>query len=489
MKKLLPLVALLFGLAGLPALAADLPAYKAPPVFAAPVYNWTGFYVNAGAGYGTWTGDTTTIDPVTGLCDLCVNQIQGGRGFLGTAGLGYDYQFGESIVAGVFGDGTYSGLSGTIQDQGPFYAGTINQNWSWAAGGRLGWLITPDLLVYGKAGFTETHFTGTGMQDTGTGQYFGASTPGFTTNGWFVGGGMESMFAPGWFWRTEYRVADYAARDITDVSPTRVEDSIRFRPIVQTVTSGVVYKFNWGSAPPIPSFASLPILQAFTPATATPWTGIYADAGIGYGMWTANTTTLLPGTDLCNLCVNQRQGGRGVTGTVGGGFDYQATSHIVLGVFGDFDPSSIRGTIQDQGPFFAGTIAQNWAWTAGARAGWLVTPAILSYTDAGFTQARFSGGQMLDTRTGFATNFSTPGFTTDGWFLGGGVEAMFAPGWFWRAEYRYAWDGAHNIADTSATGVRDDIRFHPQTQTATFGLVYKFNWTAPAAPAPVVAKY
>ena len=88
-----------------------------------------------------------------------------------------------------------------------------------------------------------------------------------------------------------------------------------------------------------------------------------------------------------------------------------------------------------------------------------------------------------------APSFSTSGFTTDGWMLAGGVEAEFAPGWFWRAEYRYAQYGVHVIADTSPTEPDDNIRFHPEEQTATVGLVYKFNWAPPAPPAPVVAKY
>lgn len=490
MKKLLPLIALTFGLSAAgPAFAADLPTapvYKAPAV--APAYNWTGLYVNGGAGYGMWSGNTTTLDPGTGVCDLCVNQIQGGRGFLGTIGAGFDYQFSDHIVAGIFGDGDFSGMRGTIQDQNPFYAGTINENWSWAAGGRLGWLITPELLAYAKVGFTQTHFNGTAMQDTGAGAYVGFSTPGFTTDGWFIGGGVESMFAPGWFWRTEYRVANYGARDIADASDVGSVDDIRFHPIVQTVTSGLVYKFNWpGMAPPaLPSLASLPIFQAFAPASVTPWTGIYVNAGVGYGMWTANTTTLEAGTGFCHLCLNQMQGGRGISGTIGAGFDYQFSDHIVAGVFGDFDPSGIKGTIQDQNPFFAGTINENWSWAAGARLGWLVMPEILSYTNAGFTQARFGGAQMVYTFDDSATGDSTSGFTTDGWFLGGGVEAMFAPGWFLRAEYRWAGYGAHDIADTSPTDIEDDIRFRPVVQTATAELVYKFNWTAPA---PVVAKY
>lgn len=466
--------------------AADLPNLKASPIFSGPsVYNWSGFYVNAGSGYGIWNANTTTIDPATGLCVLCTNQTQGGRGFIGTAGAGFDYQFTDRLVAGAFGDADFGQISGTIQDQGPFFAGSISNNWSWDAGARLGWLITPELLAYGKAGFTEAHFTGTGMQSTFTGAYVGNSTFGFTTDGWLVGAGVESLFAPGWFFRTEYKVEDYGAHEIADSGPL-TQNNIRFRPVVQTVTSSLVYKFNWSSAPPaIPALASLPIFQALAPAAATPWTGVYANAGVGYGLWSANTITLIPATNTCHLCLNQRQGGRGVTGTIGVGFDYQLSQHLVLGAFGDFDPSGLKGTIQDQGPYTVGAISENWAWDLGARIGWLVTPQILSYTDAGFTQARFGGAQMVSALDGIPMG-TTPTFTTDGWFLGGGVEAMFASGWFVRGEFRSSSYGAQVLSDASPTFRYDDIRFHPQVETGTVGVVYKFSWTAPA---PVVAKY
>ena len=42
---------------------------------------------------------------------------------------------------------------------------------------------------------------------------------------------------------------------------------------------------------------------------------------------------------------------------------------------------------------------------------------------------------------GAPSGFSTPAFTANGWFLGGGVETSLLPGWFWRTEYRYAYYG------------------------------------------------
>ena len=66
MKKLLLATVALVALgATVPALAADLAArpYTKAPAYAAPIYNWTGFYVGVNAG-GAWNqsdATTTTI--------------------------------------------------------------------------------------------------------------------------------------------------------------------------------------------------------------------------------------------------------------------------------------------------------------------------------------------------------------------------------------------------------------------------------------------
>jgi outer membrane immunogenic protein len=470
-----------------PALAADLPSSKAPPVYTPPppAFSWTGFYLDVGAGYGEWNGYSSTLNPTTGTCVVCTTETQGGHGFLGRGGGGFDYQFADRLVAGVFADGTYGGLTGTIQANGQ--SGTTNQDWSWAAGGRLGWLITPTLLAYGNAGFTQAHFTGAGLLTSATALPSGYGVPGLTANGWFAGLGVEAMFAPGWFWRTEYRYADYDAGTLADTGGGPALSSIRFHPIEQTITSGVVYKFGWPDfAPPgLPSFTQL--TDGFAPISgATNWSGLYANAGIGFGLWSAIENTLSPATGACIVCTAQRQGGSGVFGTVGAGYDYQLTNKLVVGVLGDYDPSDIRGTIQDQGNGYVGTIAQTWAWAVGARLGWLAAPDVLTYTKAGFTQAHFGGAGLQSAGNGASTAFYTPGFTTNGWFLGGGLEAQFAPGWFWRFDYRYAEYDPRNLAElpTATTA----IHFRPEEQTATLGLVYKFNWAAPVV-APVAAKY
>src|SRR3981081_4029323 len=99
-----------------PAVAADLPArtYKAPPP-PAPVYNWTGFYIFGGGGYGIF--DPSTHPPtLPGGPPLTIGHKDGGDGFFGTAGIGYDWQFGGPWVAGVFADGQFGSIRGSLTD-------------------------------------------------------------------------------------------------------------------------------------------------------------------------------------------------------------------------------------------------------------------------------------------------------------------------------------------------------------------------------------
>ena len=453
--------------------AADLPMktpVKAPD---AVVTNWTGVYVNGGFGYGLWSADTTTVNPSTGACLLCVTQTQGGKGWLGVVGIGYDYQFASNFVAGVFGDVNFGRLKGTIQDQGPFFAGETKEEWAWAAGARVGWLMTPEALIYVNGGYTSARFSGANMVNTFVGASTGFSTPGVTTHGGFVGIGTEYALAgtlglgPGWFWRNEYRYASYGSKSLTDTNGAGAQANITFKPVVQTVTSEIVYKLNTGG----PSYAAAPL----PPAN---WSGFYINGGIGYGGWVADTTTVNPTTGLCILCIVQKQGGKGWLGVAGVGFDYQIMPRIVAGVFGDFDFSSLKGTIQDQGPFFVGSIKQEDAWAVGARAGWLVTPRLLTYWNVGYSSARFSGTNMVFSFNGSPTGFTTPGTTFNGWFAGGGLEAPIMPNLFWRTEYRYASYDSKSLSDTNGTGIglAANITFKPVVQTVTTQLLYKFNW-------------
>jgi len=449
------------------AFAADLPTKAPPPMISATP--WTGLYVNGGIGYALWAADETVGGaPLT--------QVQGGKGWLATIGLGYDYQFTQRIVAGIFGDFDIANLEGTIQDGQPFRAGQIKEKSSWAVGLRAGWLVGPKTLSYFNGGYTGARFSGSDLVSSISGASVGLSTQAFTTNGWFLGGGVEVALFPSWFWRTEYRYSYYSSRDLPELTAGGFAvNTFTFKPTVQSVTTQLVYKFNGG----LPTPAYPPIAEA-----ATNWTGLYVNAGYGYGLWAAQENSIDPATGLCTICVTQTQGGKGYLGTIGAGFDWQFAPMWVVGAFADYNFSSLKGTLQDHALGFpqaiAGDIKQRSAWAVGPRFGWLISPQTLTYVNGGFTSARFSGATMFNVGSLTATGSSTPAFTTDGWFVGGGVETGFnffgilPKGFFLRSEYRYASYENKTLPDTGATTFAN-INFKPVVQTITSSLIFKLN--------------
>jgi outer membrane immunogenic protein len=257
MKRLPVVIAVLASLSGA-AFAADLPAptavpaYKAPAVVA-PAYSWTGFYLSAGGGYGMWNADSQVFLPGGG-CVTCQTQNPGGRGYFGKAGGGFDYQFGlnfgkwnPQFVAGVFGDYSFEDIKGTLSDPFVGSAGTLEENSAWAAGVRFGAVIAPGVMTYSNVGVTGTHFDGVNFASQATGLGNGQFSPGFSRTTWFTGGGFESsldfILPPGFFLRTEYRYAYFDSSNIATAGT--VANVISFKPTVQTLSTELMYRFNW----------------------------------------------------------------------------------------------------------------------------------------------------------------------------------------------------------------------------------------------------
>src|ERR1700740_116235 len=107
-KLLLGTVALVALGATVPALAADLGARRAPyynkaPAYAAPIYNWTGFYIGGHVGGAFSSGHNFN--------GLATGNNGNGR-FLGGLQGGADYQFAPNWVVGL--EAQYSWLSGNV---------------------------------------------------------------------------------------------------------------------------------------------------------------------------------------------------------------------------------------------------------------------------------------------------------------------------------------------------------------------------------------
>jgi len=128
--------------------------------------------------------------------------------------------------------------------------GSQKQDSQWSIGGRVGYLVLPQLLTYVSGGYTQAHWTDTTLSSFFTVAPVG-TLPGSTKGGWFIGTGDEYAlsFLPGLFWKTEYRYAEF---DRTDVSvnsfvtglPSGISMTEKFRE--HSVRSELVYRFNWG---------------------------------------------------------------------------------------------------------------------------------------------------------------------------------------------------------------------------------------------------
>ena len=169
--------------------AADLPRQvytKAPPL-AAPVFDWTGFYIGANVGYGSAHNDLT-VPGATGSEDM--------NGIIGGGQIGYNWQTGawvfglEADFQGSDQHNDTTGLGVTLSDSMPWFA-TFR--------GRIGYVIAPMWMVYVTGGGAVVDFKSTIT-------VAGVGSAGFesTQAGWTIGAGVEGAITRNWSWKAEY---------------------------------------------------------------------------------------------------------------------------------------------------------------------------------------------------------------------------------------------------------------------------------------------
>jgi outer membrane immunogenic protein len=228
-------------------MAAKAPMRALAPVAYAP--SWSGCYIGAGGGSAMTNRDSNPFVTATGVA-IDNNITLGARGWFGTVQGGCDYQFGNFVV-GAFADYDFMDVHGDAGDFG--FSGRQKMDQQWAVGGRLGYVVFPQLMTYVSGGFTEARFKSTDFTA------FQAVTPsvtspGFTKGGWFIGLGDEYAlnFLPGLFWKTEYRYSEFDRANVavnffgTGIA-TGFSETSKVRE--HSVRSELVYRFNWGGAP------------------------------------------------------------------------------------------------------------------------------------------------------------------------------------------------------------------------------------------------
>ena len=232
MKKfLLATVALAALGATAPALGADIGARPYAPAYAAPLYNWTGFYLGAHLG-GAFSGSNNFNGLV--LSDYSARLLGGFQA-------GADYQFAPNWVVGAEGQYSWLGknnLNATFpnamifnNDQRAIASITARVGYTWGPG-----------LVYVKGGYA---YSDNNEKVTVGGVPTGFVITGDHRNGYTVGAGLEYMFAPNWSAKAEYQYYNFG--DTRFVTPVVLVPFGTFHNDEHTLKFGVNYRFNFAA--------------------------------------------------------------------------------------------------------------------------------------------------------------------------------------------------------------------------------------------------
>ncbi len=473
---------------------------------------WIGFY--AGVSFGQrwdradWTTDGFIIPGFPGVSSLFPDtetSLGAVRPRLGGY-FGYNYQIQRWVVGaeadlgrafrasksaiGIPGTGTgLAVVAGTNLSQT-----TIDMTWDGSIRARAGYLIAPDVLVYGTGGIAFQHVGETILCSSANPAPAGCGLAGSpdvgssintTLTGWTLGGGIEAAFWRNWMLRGEYRYSDFGTLNHTfALGPTAIGDvvaSTRFTTHLMTV--GLAYKFGAPAAIDNPP-ADMPVKAR---AAAPSWSGFHVGIALGGRRTTADwiTTSLtfggVPNADNVASFDGIRFRGGGYAG-----YDHQF-GRMVLGIevaagTTDNGAKSKPGVPGLGGMVLPGpdmtSVRTGWDASASVRIGYLIRPDVLLYGTGGMAAQRITLNAVctaasLECFFDEAEIFST---TRSGPVWGVGIETMMARDWLLRFDYRVADVGNvdHTFfaaepfqSPTTTTAVR--------TQTATFGIAYRLG--------------
>lgn len=227
-------------------------------------YRWTGFYGGLHVGSGTGTGEE--LARFKGDAALFGPGIDGGftprqlaaeaSGILAGLQTGYNLRMTQSLVAGVEGDVSWSRVAGAGTYLDPVNPGefstTIERRFDWIATlrARLGFLITPSIMVYGTGGLAAGESTlEISANDPACRFYLGCARvarASETRLGWVVGGGYEYAISSAMTWKTEYQYVDLGTTSVTvsrASGPAGNFYTAEAEAALHTVRTGVNFKF------------------------------------------------------------------------------------------------------------------------------------------------------------------------------------------------------------------------------------------------------
>jgi opacity protein-like surface antigen len=544
--------------------------FKGPaPEPAKPRMPWDGVYAGVTTGY-TFAANTSTNFTYAGSLgssgfaslyahgSLPAEVDLDSQGVIAGAQVGYNRQLWERYVVGFEADlsgmGVGNSSKGSWQGTVPAYlqAGR-NQHFFGTVRGRVGYLATPEVLVYGTGGlaFGENDLNATYFAPTlKPALYLGGSQYGqvdmFT--GWTAGAGVEWLLNPAWSLKAEYLYYDLGTVNVANIGPlwytttgarpTWSNAGYRADFSGNVFRVGVNYHFGKETADPVvpgaPLFAGgLPSVKgAPLPAPLPPlWNGLYAGLNAGAriaGDDAVSHTTYATGpgfdagTVLAGTYPVRFYNGAGFIGGAQAGYNYQLAlgkgmKDLVLGLETDIQGLTVSDSqyvsnlglsyLNRGGHVFTGgnySRSIDYLGTLRGRIGLVLKPTVLAYVTGGLAYGgvSFSGQGVGDIMTatgalaGVGFGGSSLSDTKAGYALGGGVEWMFLPNWSVKAEYLY-----YNLGTYTTNSPRLDVRLatgatvsnNANIDSITFdGHVLRAGVNYHfnwAAPAPVLAKY
>ena len=241
------------------------------------------------------------------------------------------------------------------------------------------------------------------------------------------------------------------------------------------------------------------------PVPVFTWTGLYVGGQIGYAWGQDPVTWIGTANDLDPAAGAFTGSPQGVIGGAHVGYNLQINPWLVIGLEGSVDGTSLRKTVvvplaDFPGDTFGSMTANSNAGVQGSTRGRIgvAFDRVLLYGTGGVAVTSFNTN-YFDTAgffTGVPGTNATISNTRAGFTVGGGIEYAVTDNWSVQAEYRYSNFG--HTADYPFANLNNNVlpaggyfvaQHHLTESQVQVGFSYRFDWTAPPAAVPVVAKY
>jgi outer membrane immunogenic protein len=220
-------------------------------------------------------------------------------------------------------------------------------------------------------------------------------------------------------------------------------------------------------------FLATPVVAADVTAPmpeAANWTAFHVGVGGGgiFGFVEEDSNSFIVGNLFDQFAFSEHSadlGDAAFFGTIEAGFDYQIDS-VVIGVLANYDFGKNKMENKSNGQSFDNngnfvnntTYETKWeigdSWAIGGRVGFLAMDNALIYVLGGYTEAKIKSETSLsDDNNGNFQFHSSDSSWEDGWFVGGGIEALLTDNISLKAEYRFADYGSVNRDDSANNSI------------------------------------